>query len=128
MIRRPPRSTRTDTLFPYTTRFRSLCDDPNSGGLSRRWVHMACDASLKRLGTDVIDVYHLHKEDHAPALLETVIALGDLMRAGKLLSFGVSTSRSWRLADTSHPSDPTVLDRTIDSQPPYTPLNPNTHE
>src|SRR3546814_7739794 len=52
-----------------------LGDDPNSGGLSRRWVHMACDASLKRLGTDVIDVYYLHKEDHATALSETVIAL-----------------------------------------------------
>src|SRR5258707_11994771 len=75
MIRRPPRS----TLFPYTTLFRSnrhnwvlatklanpMGDDPNRGGLSRRWVLQAADESLKRLGTDYIDIYYLHKEDHS---------------------------------------------------------------
>src|SRR3546814_14889955 len=54
-----------------------LGDDPNSGGLSRRWVHMACDASLKRLGTDVIAAHYLHKEAHATAVGEPAIARGD---------------------------------------------------
>ena len=44
---------------------------PNEGGLSRKWVMQAADASLKRLGTDFIDVYYLHKEDHATPLAET---------------------------------------------------------
>src|SRR3546814_8534741 len=59
-------------------------DEPNFGGLSRRWVNMACDACLKRLGTDVIDIYFLHKEDHATALSETGINIGVMMRAGQL--------------------------------------------
>src|SRR3982074_1362080 len=46
--------------------------DPNHGGLSRRWVLQAAEDSLKRLGTDFIDIYSLHKEAHAPALGETV--------------------------------------------------------
>ena len=58
-------------------------DDPNRGGLSRRWVLQAADESLKRLGTDYIDIYYLHKEDHATPLEETVRAMGDLMRAGQ---------------------------------------------
>ena len=47
-------------------------DDPNRGGLSRRWVLQAADESLKRLGTDYIDIYYLHKDDHATPLEETV--------------------------------------------------------
>ena len=58
-------------------------DDPNRGGLSRRWVLQAADESLKRLGTDYIDIYYLHKEDHSTPLEETVRAMGDLMRAGQ---------------------------------------------
>jgi len=46
-------------------------DDPNRGGLSRRWVLQAADESLKRLGTDYIDIYYLHKEDHSTPLEET---------------------------------------------------------
>ena len=58
-------------------------DDPNRGGLSRRWVLQAADESLKRLGTDYIDIYYLHKEDHSTPLEETVRAMGDLIRAGQ---------------------------------------------
>src|SRR5215467_5197325 len=65
-------------------------DDPNRGGLSRRWVLQAAEESLKRLGTDYIDIYYLHKEDHATPLEETVRAMGDLMREGKIRYFGLS--------------------------------------
>ena len=100
-----------------------LTDDPNSGGLSRRWVQMACDASLKRLGTDVIDIYYLHKEDHSTALEETVTALGDLMRAGKIRYFGLSNYRSWRVAAICNICDRLGIDRPVVSQPYYNAMN-----
>jgi len=100
-----------------------LGDDPNSGGLSRRWVQMACEASLKRLGTDVIDIYYLHKEDHATALSETVMAIADLMRAGKIRYFGVSNYRSWRVAEICRLCDEIGIDRPLVSQPYYNALN-----
>jgi len=100
-----------------------LGDDPNSGGLSRRWVQMACDASLQRLGTEVIDIYYLHKEDHATALSETVMAIADLMRAGKIRYFGVSNYRSWRVAEICRICDDIGIDRPIVSQPYYNAMN-----
>ena len=69
-------------------------DDPNRGGLSRRWVLQAADESLKRLGTDYIDIYYLHKEDHSTPLDETVRAMGDLIRQGKVRYFGLSNYRA----------------------------------
>src|SRR3984893_6140057 len=74
-------------------------DDPNRGGLSRRWVLQAADESLRRLGTDYIDIYYLHKEDHSTPLEETVRAMGELIRAGKVRYFGVSNYRAWRVAE-----------------------------
>jgi len=67
---------------------------PNGGGLSRKWVMRAIDASLTRLGTDYVDVYYLHKEDHATPLSETVHAMADLVRQGKIRYFGLSNYRS----------------------------------
>ena len=74
-------------------------DDPNRGGLSRRWVLQAAEESLKRLGTDYIDIYYLHKEDHSTPLDETVRAMGELIRQGKVRYFGVSNYRAWRVAE-----------------------------
>jgi aryl-alcohol dehydrogenase-like predicted oxidoreductase len=68
---------------------------PNGGALSRKWVMTAIAASLRRLGTDYIDIYYLHKEDHDTPLEETVHALADLVRAGKIRYFGVSNYRAW---------------------------------
>ncbi|MGL5363818.1 MAG: aldo/keto reductase, partial [Bosea sp. (in: a-proteobacteria)] len=72
---------------------------PNERGLSRKWIMQATEASLKRLGTDVIDITYLHREDHQTPLSETVHALGDLIAQGKLRYFGVSNHRSWRIAE-----------------------------
>jgi len=72
---------------------------PHDGGLSRRWVLQACDDSLKRLATDYIDVYYLHKDDSKTPLAETIEAVGDLVRAGKVRYFGVSNYRGWRIAE-----------------------------
>lgn len=98
-------------------------DDPNHGGLSRRWVLQAADASLKRLGTDFIDIYYLHKEDHGTPLDETVRAIGDLIRAGKVRYFGVSNYRAWRVAEICNICDRLGIDRPIASQPYYNAMN-----
>ncbi len=72
---------------------------PHDGGLSRRWLVQACEDSLGRLGTDWIDIYYLHKDDWATPIAETVGAIGDLIRAGKIRYFGVSNYRGWRIAE-----------------------------
>jgi aryl-alcohol dehydrogenase (NADP+) len=97
--------------------------DPNRSGLSRRWVMQAADESLKRLGTDHIDIYYLHKEDHATPLAETVGALGDLIRQGKIRYFGVSNYRSWRVAEICNICDRLGIDRPAVSQPYYHAMN-----
>ncbi len=97
--------------------------DPNTGGLSRRWVMQACEDSLRRLGTDHIDLYYLHKEDYDTPLEETVRAMGDLMRAGKIRYFGVSNYRSWRIAEICNICDRLGIERPIASQPYYNALN-----
>ena len=73
--------------------------DPNAGGLSRKWVMRGAEGSLRRLGTDHVDILYLHKEDHATPLAETVRAIGDLIQQGKARYFGVSNYRSWRVAE-----------------------------
>ncbi len=75
-----------------------MSDDPNDRGLSRRWLEAACNASLKRLGTDYIDVYYLHREDEETPLEETAATVGDLIRAGKIRYVGISNFRAWRMA------------------------------
>jgi aryl-alcohol dehydrogenase (NADP+) len=91
----------------------------NRGGLSRKWVMQAAEESLRRLGTDYIDIYYLHKEDHATPLAETVRAIGDLLRQGKIRYFGVSNYKSWRVAEICNLCDRMGIDRPIVSQPYY---------
>lgn len=96
---------------------------PNERGLSRRWVMQAAEDSLRRLGTDFIDIYYLHKEDHSTPLEETVHAMGDLVRAGKIRYFGVSNHRAWRVAEICRICDELGIDRPVVSQPYYNALN-----
>ncbi len=96
---------------------------PNQRGLSRRWLISACDASLKRLGLDHIDVYYLHKEDHLTPLDETVRALADLVRSGKIRYVGLSNYRSWRIAEICRLSDEAGIDRPVVLQPYYNIMN-----
>src|SRR5438477_12340787 len=72
---------------------------PHDGGLSRRWIVQACEDSLKRLATEYIDIYYLHRDDTDTPLDETIQAVGDLTRAGKIRYFGVSNYRGWRIAE-----------------------------
>jgi aryl-alcohol dehydrogenase (NADP+) len=116
------RGTRTHWVLA-TKLANKMGDDPNSGGLSRKWVMQACEDSLRRLATDYIDIYYLHKEDHATPLEETVRAMGDLARAGKICYFGVSNHRSWRVAEICNICDRLGIDRPVASQPYYNAMN-----
>ena len=98
-------------------------DGPNQRGLSRKWVMQAAEASLRRLGTDYLDIYYLHKEDHLTPLTETVRAMGDLVRDGKIRYFGLSNYRSWRVAEICAICDGLGIDRPVVSQPYYHALN-----
>ena len=73
--------------------------DPNSGGTSRRTVIAACEASLRRLRTDYIDVYYIHRPFTQTAIDETLRALDDLVRAGKIRYVGSSGASGWQLID-----------------------------
>lgn len=98
---------------------KMVATDVNGGGLSRKWLMRAVDDSLRRLGTDYIDLYYLHKEDHTTPLAETVRALADMIHAGKIRYFGVSNYRSWRLAEICRLCDDLGIDRPAASEPYY---------
>jgi 1-deoxyxylulose-5-phosphate synthase len=76
--------------------------DPNHGGLSRRWVLQAAEDSLKRLGTDFIDLYQFHGPDPFTPMEETLRAADDLVRAGKVRYLGASSMYAWQLAKAQH--------------------------
>jgi aryl-alcohol dehydrogenase-like predicted oxidoreductase len=100
-----------------------ILDDANGGGLSRKWIMRGIERSLRRLGTDYVDIYYLHKEDHSTPLAETVNAIADLVRQGKIRYFGVSNYRGWRIGEICRLCDELGIDRPIVSQPYYHALN-----
>jgi aryl-alcohol dehydrogenase-like predicted oxidoreductase len=71
---------------------------PNMGGLSRKHILQGCEASLKRLGVDAIDLYQIHRFDADVPIAETLEALHDLVRAGKVRYIGASSGSAWRMA------------------------------
>jgi aryl-alcohol dehydrogenase (NADP+) len=110
---------RRDDWVLATKLANKMGEGANRGGLSRKWVMQACEESLKRLGTDYIDIYYLHVEDHSTPLAETVRAMGDLLRQGKIRYFGVSNYRAWRIAEICNLCDRMGIDRPAVSQPYY---------
>jgi aryl-alcohol dehydrogenase-like predicted oxidoreductase len=96
---------------------------PHTGGSSRRWIFQACDASLKRLGTDWIDIYYVHRDDAHTPLEETVAAMGALMDAGKIRYFGVSNFRGWRIAEVMRCCERLGVPQPVVCQPYYNLLN-----
>jgi aryl-alcohol dehydrogenase-like predicted oxidoreductase len=83
----------------------------------------AAEESLNRLGTDWIDIMYLHKEDLNTPLEETISAMADLIKTGKIRYFGVSNYRSWRLATICDLCDRIGIERPIVSQPYYNAMN-----
>jgi len=100
-----------------------LTEAPHDGGLSRRWVLRACEDSLKRLATDYIDIYYLHKDDLLTPMEETVSALGDLLRAGKIRYFGISNYRGWRIAEMVSVCAELGVEQPVVCQPYYNAMN-----
>jgi aryl-alcohol dehydrogenase-like predicted oxidoreductase len=98
-------------------------DDPNRRGTGRKWIMRAIDESLERLGTDYVDLYYLHRDIEATPLEETVAAMGDLIRAGKIRYFGVSNFRGWRIAEVMRVCALTGVPRPAASQPYYNAMN-----
>ena len=96
---------------------------PNQRGSSRKWIFEAARGSLKRLGTDYIDVYYLHREDLETPLEESVHALGDLVRAGMIRYFALSNHKAWRIAEICNICDRIGIDRPVATQPLYNALN-----
>ena len=95
------------------------CRPPNNRGASRMNLIQSVEASLKRLGTDYIDLLYLHREDLETPVEETVRALGDLIRAGKIRYYGLSNHSAWKLAEFSHVADALGVERPAASQPLY---------
>jgi len=93
--------------------------EPNDRGLSARWLKLACEASLKRLGTDWIDLYYLHRDDDTTPLEETLAALSRLLADGKILHWGVSNFRAWRIVRIVELARAMGLPPPIACQPPY---------
>ncbi len=83
-------------LVIATKLYNPMSDDPNDRGLSRKHVFEAVDGSLKRLGTDYIDLYQLHRFDYQTPLEETLDALDDVVRAGKVRYLGASSMHAWQ--------------------------------
>jgi aryl-alcohol dehydrogenase (NADP+) len=91
-----------DRLVIATKVFNAMGDDPNQRGLSRKHIRHAIDDSLRRLGTDYVDLYQIHRFDPETPVEETMEALNDLVRAGKVLHLGASSMFAWQFAKMQH--------------------------
>ena len=94
-------------------------DDVNARGLSRRHLIAACEASLQRLRTDWIDLYQLHRASADIPIDETLRALDDLIRAGKVRYIGTSMFPSWQLVESLWVAKELGLNRFVSEQPAY---------
>jgi aryl-alcohol dehydrogenase-like predicted oxidoreductase len=98
-------------------------DGPNQSGTGRKHVRLSIDRSLRRLGTDRVDVYYLHEDDPVTPLEESVRAMGDVVHSGKALYWGISNFWGWRLAETVAVARSLGVPPPIVVQPLYHALN-----
>ncbi|MFD8203987.1 aldo/keto reductase [Streptomyces sp. NPDC003470] len=109
---------RDDVVLATKVHF-PLEEGRNRGGNSRRWILKAVEDSLRRLGTDWIDLYQVHRPDHTTDIEETLSVLSDLVRAGKIRAFGCSTFPAEDLVEAHHVAERRGLMRLRTEQPPY---------
>ncbi|QXI61909.1 aldo/keto reductase [Pseudomonas sp. OE 28.3] len=114
---------RSDWVLATKVGFGPADGLPNRSGLSRKRMFNALEASLKRLDTDYLDIYYLHREDHDTPLEVTVSAIGDLIRQGKIRYWGLSNYRGWRIAEVIRVAERLGVDQPIISQPLYNIVN-----
>ena len=93
--------------------------DPNKRGNSRRWITREVENSLRRLQTDWIDLYQVHRPDPATDVEETLGALTDLQRQGKIRVFGSSTYPAHEIVEAQWVAERRGLGRFVTEQPPY---------
>jgi aryl-alcohol dehydrogenase-like predicted oxidoreductase len=108
-----------DRIILATKVYGKMSEDPNDRGTSRRHIIQQCEASLKRLGTDWIDLYQLHRPNPSVPIDETLRALDDLIRQGKVRYIGTSTFAAWQLCEAHYIARELGTHRFISEQPPY---------
>ena len=111
-----------DSYVLATKAFWPMGDGPNHRGLSRKHVIEQCNASLQRLGVDYVDLWQCHRYDPETPLDETLRAIDDLIRQGKVLYAGVSEWSAVQIANALHAADRMGLDRIVSNQPQYSML------
>jgi aryl-alcohol dehydrogenase-like predicted oxidoreductase len=110
---------RRDDVVLATKFHNAMGDDVNRRGNSRRWIVRAVDDSLRRLGTDRIDLYQVHRPDPATDIDETLSALSDLVRQGKVRAIGTSTFPASELVAAQWAAERRGHERFATEQPPY---------
>ena len=110
---------RRDAVVLATKACASMGDDPNMSGASRRWLVREVENSLRRLGTDYIDLYQVHRPDPATDIDETLGALSDLVRAGKVRAIGSSTFPAEQIVEAQWVAERRGHVRFRCEQPPY---------
>ncbi len=110
---------RRDEVVLATKFNNPMGEDPNMGGNSRRWIVRAAEDSLRRLGTDWIDLYQVHRPDPATDIDETLGALSDLVHSGKVRAIGTSTFPAELIVEAQWVSERRARERFATEQPPY---------
>ncbi len=114
---------RRDNVVLATKVSRPMGDDPNQQGASRRWIMTAVENSLRRLQTDHIDLYQIHRPDPDTDIEETLSALSDLIHSGKVRAIGTSTMPASDIVEAQWVAERRGLERFRTEQPPYSILN-----
>ncbi len=114
---------RRDTVVLATKVFNPMGEDPNQRGNSRRWIIAEIENSLRRLQTDYIDLYQIHRPDPTVDIEETLSALTDLIRSGKVRAIGSSTMPASDMVEAQWVSERRGLERFRTEQPTYSILN-----
>jgi aryl-alcohol dehydrogenase-like predicted oxidoreductase len=110
---------RRDDVVLATKFHGRMGDGPNQLGNSRRWIVQEVENSLRRLGTDWIDLYQVHRADAETDVDETLGALTDLVRAGKIRYLGSSTFPAWQIVEAQWVAERRGRERFVCEQPPY---------
>ena len=111
--------TQRDKVVLATKVFQPMSEDPNDGGLSRKHIMASIDASLRRLKTDYVDLYQIHRWDYNTPIEETMEALHDIVKAGKARYIGASSMFSWQFAKALYTADLHGWTRFVSMQPHY---------
>ena len=113
---------RRDDVVVATKVFNPMGDDPNRRGASRRWIIRACEESLRRLRTEWIDLYQVHRLDEGTELDQTLSALSDLVHQGKVRAIGTSTYPASAIVEAQWVAERRGRERFVVEQPPYSVL------